>query len=247
MNLHLEEKSKQTFQYGNKTIEYNLIKSKRRKTCEVIVDKDEITIRAPFDKPLMEVESILSDKIKWISQKQKEIQSKKSEIIKPSFDDYSTLPYLGFNYNLKTIYKDKSDEKIEFSDDTFIVYLQTIQNNSKEKIRCLYEDWLTHQANQIFNDKVDQYSKIVDVTPKRIVIKNLKNRWGSVTKNKTINLNVNLMKAPEDIMDYIIIHELCHFKIKGNSYLFWDYIKQFVPGYRQKIEWLKRNSRSLIL
>ena len=101
MNLHSEEKSKQTFQYGNKTIEYILIKSKRRKTCEVIVDKDEITIRAPFDKPLNEVEGILNDKIKWISQKQKEIQNEKPEIVKPSFDNNSTLPYLGKNYQFE--------------------------------------------------------------------------------------------------------------------------------------------------
>ena len=92
------------------------------------------------------------------------------------------------------------------------------ENESKEEIRYLYNDWLISQANQIFKEKVSQYSKIIDVNPNRIVIKNLKNRWGSVTKNKTINLNVNLMKAPEDIIDYIIIHELCHFKIKGHSY-----------------------------
>jgi predicted metal-dependent hydrolase len=60
-----------------------------------------------------------------------------------------------------------------------------------------------------------------------------------VTKNNTINLDVNLMKTPEDIIDYIIIHELCHFKIQGHSYLFWNYLKQFVPNYIQKIEWLK--------
>src|SRR6476469_1075939 len=106
-----EVKSMQEFQYGNKTIEYNLIQSKRRKTCEVIVDKDEITIRAPFDKSIKEVEQILNEKIKWISQKQKEIQNEKPEIVKPLYDDRSTLPYLGNNYDLKIIYniKEKSE------------------------------------------------------------------------------------------------------------------------------------------
>src|SRR4051794_16760823 len=92
-----EIKTKQTFPYGSKTIEYNLIQSKRRKTCEVIVDKDEITIRVPFDKPVIEIEKILNDKLKWISQKQKEIQNEKPEIVKPLFDDRTTLPYLGNN------------------------------------------------------------------------------------------------------------------------------------------------------
>ena len=219
-----EIKSKQTFQYGNRKIEYNLIQSKRRKTCEVIVDKNEITIRAPFDKSIKEIERILSDKIKWISQKQKEIQVEKYEILKPSFEDHSTLPFLGKDYTLKIIYNtQESEEKIEFYSNTFFAYLNKKENKLVEKIRTLYIAWLVSEANPLFKDKVSQHCRIIDVYPNRIVIKNLKNRWGRVTKNKTINLNVNLMKAHENIIDYIIIHELCHFKVKGHLYLFWNY------------------------
>ena len=70
--------------------------------------------------------------------------------------------------------------------------------------------------------------------PQTIVLKNLKNRWGSVTKIDTINLNRNLIKAPEDIIDYIIIHELCHLKIHGHYHNFWSFLKQFVPDYQKK-------------
>jgi predicted metal-dependent hydrolase len=241
-----EVSSKQTFQYGNKTIEYILIQSKRRKTIEVIVDKDQITIRSPFDKPIKEIQQMLNDKIKWISQKQKEIQIEKPEIIKPIFEEHSTLPYLGINYVLKIIYTEKSKEKVEFDNDLFTIYLTKEECDSNEKIRSLYNNWLVHQANQIFKEKVNKYSKVVDVEPKKIIIKNLKNRWGSITRNKTINLNVNLLKAPEDIIDYIIIHELCHLKIKGHSYHFWDYLRKFSPDYKKKIDWLKRNTYNII-
>ena len=64
--------TKQSYQYGTRKVDYILIKSKRRKTSEIIVDKDEITIRAPFDKSISEIEKILDDKIKWILKKQKE-------------------------------------------------------------------------------------------------------------------------------------------------------------------------------
>jgi predicted metal-dependent hydrolase len=242
-----ETKTNQTFQYGNKTVEYTLIQSKRRKTFEVIVDKELITIRAPFDKSIREIEQILNDKIKWISQKQKELQNEKPEIVKPSFDNNSTLPYIGKNCNVKVILNiERSKEKIKFSDGVFIVYFEKENEIRSDRIRCLYNDWLVSQANQIFKEKVSRFSKIMEVNPNKISIKNLKNRWGSVTKNKTINLNVNLMKAPEDIIDYIIIHELCHLKIKGHSYQFWEYLKQFVPDYGQKIEWLGRNTDSLL-
>jgi predicted metal-dependent hydrolase len=61
--------------------------------------------------------------------------------------------------------------------------------------------------------------------PQKIILKNLKNRWGSVTKKDTLNLNRNLMKAPNDIIDYIIIHELCHLKIQGAFSPFLEFFK----------------------
>ncbi|HEX5185279.1 MAG TPA: hypothetical protein VFV86_00175 [Nitrososphaeraceae archaeon] len=63
--MSLEYKSRQSYQYRNRKIDYTLVKSKRRKTSEIIVDKNEITIRAPFDKSILEIEKILDDKIKW--------------------------------------------------------------------------------------------------------------------------------------------------------------------------------------
>jgi len=80
---------------------------------------------------------------------------------------------------------------------------------------------LYRKATKVFEEKIGHFSKVIDVIPKKIIVKNLKNIWGSITKNKTINLNLNLMKAPEHVIDYIIIHELSHFKIKGHSHKFY--------------------------
>ncbi|MFL6419521.1 MAG: M48 family metallopeptidase [Nitrososphaeraceae archaeon] len=89
-------------------------------------------------------------------------------------------------------------------------------------------------------------AKKVGVKVERITIKHLKNRWGSMTKQGSINLNVNLVKAPEDIIDYIILHELCHLKIKEHSYHYWDHVRRYMPNYQKKIEWLnKRKSFNL--
>ncbi len=151
LSAHPKEiKSKHTFQYGNKTIGYNLIHSKRRKTCEVIVDKDEITIRPPFNKTIKEVEQILNDKIKWISQKQKEIQIDKPEIIKLVYNNNSTLPYLGKNYKLKINYNTEKEEKIEFNSDIFAFYTNQEETKINEKIRSLYDQWLFAKANQTY-------------------------------------------------------------------------------------------------
>jgi predicted metal-dependent hydrolase len=64
--------------------------------------------------------------------------------------------------------------------------------------------------------------------------------------NINININVNLLKASEDVIDYIILHELCHLKIKEYSYHYWDYVRRCMPNYQEKIEWLKISGNHLI-
>ena len=82
---------------------------------------------------------------------------------------------------------------------------------------------------------------------KKVTIKNLKGRWGAITKVGGINLNANLIKAPEDVVDYIIIHELCHFIIKGHSHHFWELIRSYFPRYQDAIKWLDVNSSAMLL
>jgi predicted metal-dependent hydrolase len=78
--------------------------------------------------------------------------------------------------------------------------------------------------------KVQTYSKRLGVEVKRIIIKSHRNRWGSLTKNGNIHLNFNLLKAPEDVIDYIVLHELCHLKIKEHSHHYWDLVYKFMPN-----------------
>ena len=135
--------------------------------------------------------------------------------------DCSKVPYLGHNYEIELIKYGNNEDKIEFND-KFIVTLGSLKDSDSDnkydkRIKSLYENWLADRSKEVFEDKVIEFSRILKVNPKKIIVKNLKNRWGSLAKNKTINLNQNLMKAPEEVIDYIIIHELCHFKIKGHS------------------------------
>jgi predicted metal-dependent hydrolase len=77
-------------------------------------------------------------------------------------------------------------------------------------------------------------------------MKNLRNRWGSLKKNGVLNLNLNLVKAPEDVIDYIILHELCHLKIREHSHHYWDLLHKFMPNYYDKIEWLNVNGKDIL-
>jgi predicted metal-dependent hydrolase len=117
---------------------------------------------------------------------------------------------------------------------------------SQTVIKKLYENWLKEKAQKVFEYKVNKFSKKIEVTAKPMIVKNLKNRWGSLTKTGVINLNLNLMKAPDDIIDYIVLHELCHLRIKEHSHHYWDLVHRFMPNYQDKIEWLKVNGLNLM-
>jgi predicted metal-dependent hydrolase len=242
--------TKEMFEFDtNKKIAFNLIRSKRRKTSEIIVDKNEITLRVPFDKPVSEIQNIIRKKVRWILEKQwrQKEKAKERSIVKPTFLPRSKLPYLGKNYELKTIVGGVRDS-IDLVDDEFIVKLKGNQNDEENKktVKSLYENWILERGKVLFEQKVREFSKRIRVYPGKISIKNLKNRWGSLAKNGTIILNVNLIKVPENIIDYIIIHELCHLIIQGHSHKFWFYLHKYVPDYKDKVEWLATNTERLI-
>jgi predicted metal-dependent hydrolase len=128
----------------------------------------------------------------------------------------------------------KHDYRFKFRD-LFISRLKS-SKNSNALIQNLYQDWLIDNAQYLFRDKVEEHSQKLGVKSKRIAIKKLKDRWGSITKDDVINLNVNHLKAPEDVIDYIILHELCHLKIKEHSHHYWDLVRTHMPKYQEKVE-----------
>lgn len=237
---HQQDKVK----YGTATIPYSIIKTGRIKTSELIVDADSIVVRAPMHKDRAEIQKIVLDKAKWILRKQKEYRETIPDVVKPSFKHITTLPYLGRNIPTK-IKENQSKNVIKIINGKFYVHARSPKLSSNH-IEKLYEEFLLEKARVIFEDKAKEHSKRLGVRAKAIAIKRLRNRWGSLTKNGVLNLNLNLVKAPEEVIDYIILHELCHLKIKEHSHHYWDLIRKFMPNYLDKIEWLNANGINLL-
>ena len=230
-------------------IEYYHIPRKRIKTSEIIVgDENDIIVRTPFDKSCTEVQNLMKTKKYWILRKQKEFdeQNKRVEITKPTFSENSTLPYLGRNLPIEII-ESEVNNGVELINKKFVFYIRHKDSeDNAEIIKSLYQNWIENQASEIFAKKVTKFAKIIKVRPKEVSIKNLRKRWGSTTKKGTINLNVNLIKAPERIIDYVIVHELCHFLIEEHSFRFWNMLKRYFPDYLKYVEWLNINGKNLL-
>lgn len=235
---------KHLFKFDGETIEASIHRSKRIRTSEIIVDENSVEIRTPMNKPMVEIESMVRRKKNWISKKQSEYAKREYHIIKPTFEADSTLPYFGKNIPLRIGGTSASKDSIELVDGEFQV--SSSGKVSPLKVRKLYERWLYNIAYTTFFLKVKQYSNLLNIKIKEITLKNMKGRWGAITKSGGISLNTNLIKAPEEVIDYIILHEMCHFVIKGHSHHFWELICSYFPRYQDAIKWLEVNSGAML-
>lgn len=235
---------KRKIRYGNSIIQYSIVKSKRRKTSQITIDRNNVVVRTPTTKTLSEIRKIVKSKSQWIFKKQLEFESHKPVILKIQYVSGSKLPFLGRNYPLK-ITTNQEENSIKFNYNEFKITL-TQKKSSKKLIKELYENWLKQKAEKFFHKKIVKHSSQLNAYPQKLVIKNLKNRWGSLTEKKVINLNQNLMKAPPNVIDYIILHELCHMKIKRHNHHFWDYVKKYIPNFKEKIRWLEENQNQIL-
>jgi len=137
--------------------------------------------------------------------------------------------------------KSDTSENVKLVNGEFLIFSKSSRLSKKH-----YDDWLLEKAESTFEQKTKAYCMELGIKPPQVIVKNLKNRWGSATKDNVININVNLLKAPENVIDYIILHELCHLKIKEHSHHFWDMLHKFMPDYQKQVEWLKINGSQLI-
>lgn len=202
-----------------------------------------------MNKTIEDTREIIRDKAEWILKKQKEYNSSISEILEPTFNKNSTLPYLGKNYPL-IINMNEWRNALVFDSRKFIVDITSfrIDNEAKSLIRQLYEDWEMEMAYSILRTRVKEFSQRLNiVAPKIFLKKNLKSRWASLTRKKSINFNTNLIKAPQDVIDYIVLHEICHLKIKGHSHHYWDLVYRYMPNYQEKVNWLNINGKLMII
>lgn len=112
---------------------------------------------------------------------------------------------------------------------------------SDEEIKALAE-----QALIVIPERVRYYAPLVGVTYGRITIRNQKSRWGSCSANGNLNFNCLLMLTPPEVIDYVVVHELCHRKEMNHSPRFWAEVERILPDYKIRRKWLKEHGHALI-
>lgn len=105
---------------------------------------------------------------------------------------------------------------------------------------------LVTRAKRIIPQRVRHYADIMGVTYGRITIRMQKSRWGSCSAKGNLNFNCLLMRTPETILDYVVVHELCHLKEMNHSERFWAEVEKVLPDYKERRKWLKDHESEIM-
>lgn len=105
---------------------------------------------------------------------------------------------------------------------------------------------LAQKAVEYIPERVAFYAPLVGVSYGRITIRNQRSRWGSCSSRGNLNFNCLLMLTPPEIIDYVIVHELCHRREMNHSPLFWQEVENILPDYKKRRKWLKDNGERIM-
>ena len=152
----------------------------------------------------------------------------------------------GKNLKLKVLEGGRVGTKLDGDYLSTNVRASEIGDLRKFRIKTYIEKWYIQEAYKRLEDKVIKYSEIIRVNPREIKVKNYKSRWGSCDKKGRLTFNWHLIKAPHSIVDYVVIHELCHMVQSNHSPKFWHEVEKYDPSYKKHKKWLKLNGAELI-
>ena len=153
---------------------------------------------------------------------------------------------LGKSYSIK-IKKVPAEEKISMciSESEQRKWILQTPSMSKKIIRETIVQWYCCQAKKIIYERVQFYQPYVNEKIGTIRIKEQKTRWGSCSSKHNLNFNWKCIMAPIEMVDYIVVHELCHLKQMNHSQAFWNEVGKILPDYKMRDMWWKKHGKEM--
>jgi len=258
------------FQYNTLKIEYNLIKSKR-KTITISVDpKGNVLVKAPLRLSDEKVLELVKQKSSWIEQKLLLVEEAGGQKQDKQYVNGETFYYLGKEYRLQLV-DDPIRKKLTVNiyDDILVVTTpiskagimnKSIINSNVIKsskinegianeafIKSAITKWYKKMAQVKILERVTYYESLFNEKRGSVIVKEQKKRWGSCSQDGTLRFNWRIIMAPEAIIDYIVVHEMCHLRYMNHAREFWNLVERILPDYKIRKDWLKKNGLTLEL
>lgn len=214
--------------------------TRRRGSIGLRVGRDEIRILAPRGTPLPVIEQLLRERRQWI---ETAIRAQQEQPLRQrGFCDGETLHYRGASYPLR-VTTDPA-EGLRFDGQAFRLQLAATDTPVSMR-RQLVEQWYLRQAQQCWPGQLQAWAERTGLQPASLKIRSYKSRWGACTARGAISLNTLLLMAPDEVQEYVMIHELCHLRHLNHSADYWTLVASWCPAYRSRRNWLRQHGREL--
>lgn len=233
-------------------LDYRLVLSQRRKTLSLQVRQGQIIVRAPDYVKRAQVDDIVRAKSAWLRAKIAE-QSLDETVQVAPYSSGCAIWCRGVQKNLK-VSRQVIAEVVVLGNQLNVAIAESFiarhkgaaQDKITGQVKKQLEAWFKQQANDYILPRLVALSEQVNLAYRGVKIRQYKARWGSCNNRGELSFNYLLMMAPDWVVDYVIIHELCHLQHLNHSVHFWHLVGSYCPRYQQAKHWLKTHQTSLI-
>ncbi|WP_201777706.1 M48 family metallopeptidase [Ornithinibacillus californiensis] len=226
-----------SIEYGTRTIEFS-VEFRKRKSMEISVEPPNIVnVVVPLDTTVEMIDQKVKKKAQWIVQKLFLFKDMEYQKINRELVNGESFMYLGRNYSLQLI-KDENikEPNVKLFQGKFYI---TTPNMNQDQLRAALEKWYREKTLEKVSEKVSYFQHLFKKKPNGIKVKEQHKRWASCTSKNELLFNWRCVMAPSHVIDYIVVHEMCHMYHPNHSQEFWDLLSSVMPDYERRKEWLK--------
>ncbi len=221
-------------------LRYHIRASQRRRTMAIQVRPGgEVRVMTPAAVSLSALRRFVMEHFTWIQRKQQ-------ELVRPSsantLHDGGVVPYLDGALSLRLCLGAGSRSRVIRDNAGLHVHA-----GDGTQVRDLLEGWYRRQARVHFTQRADHFAPLVGRRPASISIRGQRTRWGSCSARGAVSLNWRLLQAPARLLDYVVVHELCHLRHPNHSARFWGEVERVLPDYRAMRRELRDIHKILVL
>ncbi len=181
------------------------------------------------------IEQLLLKKSNWINRSKEKLFQKKGKTL--DFSRQAELYYQGRSYPLRLIEQTKKRTSLLFDQEVFLLYYHHYDEVLFQKH---VDNFYKEEAKQFVPLLVEKWSGQMALTPTNIRFRKTKRQWGSCSGKNILSFNTMMMKLPQDVIQYIVVHELAHIQHKHHQKSFWKLVEKYMPDYKQHVTELKK-------
>jgi len=224
-------------------IAYEVVRTSR-KTADIVIERDgSVLVRVPEQVASERIEDIVESKRYWIYKNLAEWRDLNATRVVREYRNGEGFLYLGRSYRLLLVAN--QEEPLLLKAGRFCLCRDLVDRGEIPAAKAAFRDYYVARGLERIARRVDYYAPKVGVAPHRIDVRELGNRWASCSPAGNLAFHWKCMMAPATIIDYIVVHELCHFHQLDHTDAFWNEVDKVLPNYGDRKEWLRKNGAAM--